>query len=1469
MRKIISTISIILGIYIFIFGLLQGVLSTNFAKNLITSEIQKETNIKLDIKDLNFKMKFPFSVLMSAKSISIGQALKLQNTKFQLRILPFLFKNLYVDKAYIENITAMPELSKDMDLRLGDLNIKNIKTPFNIKKINSETGYYDFELKDNFSNQTVSVKSDERTFINYVQNKNIKFITKGNVTSGKGSSNINFDIDLPYPNVDTSKSKISAKVSELNIGDFSSYINYFSNGKYEKSSGMFDFNAETIKTGDSNIIKADLALGNFGLYEKEFSKSIFHDGKLSVNSILNLRQNILEIKDLKILGDGISSDIRGNIKNISNEKRNMDLNITLNKSKTEKFITLLPAIEFEDVNLITLKENPFYGDIVGNLNINGNFKTPNITGNILVQNGYLIKPIIGAKGADIRLKFNKKVLNLDVNVPTADNQAVFVKGPIELYGSKNADLSITSTKNINLETASFVLNPLHDILKFIIGPVPIMSIKGSGNINLHIIGNKQLPHAFGEFNFSNATVSFNDIKDLIVTNGLGTLVFDNTNTVFKTQKAILNGKNITINGKCNLDGKFDFNVETAGQNSGSLLRTLKISPMLSEIGKMLDSIEYSTGLADLKLNIKGHVKDPKEMEFLKNVFASGNLKLTDNLVKIKNLPEKLSHLTGTVNFDNKNLDLNLAGGLSNSKFKLSGKVNDKKSNLTIASDKFRFMDLALALPKGMELPYREDLENIVASFNAKYTGSIDDIDFSKINLKGKIHSNTGNAKEFITNGTSFSLNNSEFNLANQKGSVKGNEYNVALNIKNIQSKNQKINGTMNFKHLDLSLVNDFIVMFNPYIPKEIRDLKEIGGKADITAKIVNNKIRAFTSFEDVTAEIPAQNFSLEIADGNVFLQDSSLNLNRLNSKLNGMPLFINGKISNIQAKNPFVDLYINAQPTQDFADKFINENSLYPLKIKGDIKLTSYIKGTINNLNTKSKVFMDKASNIYYMGSTIGDDVSQTELEANININPYRLKIDKFNYNKLADTLKGEVELNPQLVSNGEIFINKKNNSYTFKNLKLKTLNDVDARIFNIIFKKPIMKQGTFTSDIILNGSFENPKANGNLAMKDVDMPFYNSTISDVQLDIKNDKILAEMGGNFFSNDVHFAGVMKNKLIPPFIVEDVKLNLKDLNLDVINETLRDYEVEATRNKTAAGNSSQDLDLSMIVLNNAEINADKIKAKNISATDFRANVKFDKNLVLTIPDYAFTLAEGKISGEGYYNLVNHNAGMKMHLDNANAQIMAEALFDLKNQIFGNLTGDFDLTCDGKESDSCMKTLSGEGYFEITDGKMPKLGSLEYLLKAGNLLSGGLTGLSINGIIDLITPLKTGEFESVYGDFYITEGTAKKINVYSKGNDLNMYMTGSYNLSTAIADMRIFGSLSNKVTSVFSKIKSASLNTLLNTIPGINKDETIELLQNDIAKIPSEKNKQNVYKIFKAEINGDINGNSYVKSFKWIK
>ena len=165
-------------------------------------------------------------------------------------------------------------------------------------------------------------------------------------------------------------------------------------------------------------------------------------------------------------------------------------------------------------------------------------------------------------------------------------------------------------------------------------------------------------------------------------------------------------------------------------------------------------------------------------------------------------------------------------------------------------------------------------------------------------------------------------------------------------------------------------------------------------------------------------------------------------------------------------------------------------------------------------------------------------------------------------------------------------------------------------------------------------------------------------------------------------------------------------------------------------------------------------------------------------------------------------------------------------------------------------------------------MPKLGSLEYLLKAGNLITGGVTGVSINGIIDLITPLKTGDFDLISGEIKVKDGIADEINVYSSGKDLNLYLTGSYNLLNLVADMDVYGSLSADFSSLLGLIRNMSLNRLFNTIPGIKINDINPQSTSNIHKIPNF-DKDKVLRVFKAEIFGDINGTNYVKSFHWIK
>ena len=92
------------------------------------------------------------------------------------------------------------------------------------------------------------------------------------------------------------------------------------------------------------------------------------------------------------------------------------------------------------------------------------------------------------------------------------------------------------SKNVDLSLAEEKVLPVHEVLNFIIGPVPIMDVKGSGNIDIIVKGNRKDPHVWGVLNFYNVTTYFNEMKDLVLKNAEAVLRFDDQNASFITKK---------------------------------------------------------------------------------------------------------------------------------------------------------------------------------------------------------------------------------------------------------------------------------------------------------------------------------------------------------------------------------------------------------------------------------------------------------------------------------------------------------------------------------------------------------------------------------------------------------------------------------------------------------------------------------------------------------------------------------------------------------------------------------------------------------------------------------------------------------------------------------------------------------------------------------------------------------------------
>lgn len=1464
---ILSVLTILYGIY---YWGIPSVIKIGTRMPKIEKKLEDKTGIKFSVQNPKIKMGLIPGIWFMAENVAIlnddgTKAVNLEHSAIKIYLLPLILGKIHIGNFSSDKIDINLIYTQNSELKLGQYSLKNLpKVKLTLTKAFFRIGDYKIKLDDLKQNKKILLDGNYFILDEFRNNKKIKFSTFAKFYVNQKSSDIMADIDikLPINKVREDQFKVNGRISHLDLADFSPYLNALPSSKIKSINGIVDLIADTSNTEDKHKnIFAQLKLENLSIIQDDPTRSIKCDDQLVLKTDIKTIKNGLSINNMEIKSKGINSIVKGEITNLDAKIPYTNLNIDIKNSRTEKFISILPAEEnlIEEVNFYALKNNIFYGDINGTINVKGKADVADVNGKITVTEGYLNSPIKNnTPKATIKLIFNGDKMNMDVEVPASKNQTVFVNGNVELYNNKNSDLYIKSTSEVDLKTAQTVLNPLHEILKFDIGPVPIMDIRGLGNINLHVTGNRKNPHAWGEFNFKNTTASFLDIHNMVLTNGAGKLIFDDQKTSFKTTSAILNNKPINIVGTCTLLGVLDFDVETKNQELQNLLKIVQTSPMLEDIQNLLSPISAASGPVDFTVKLTGTITDVNDVVFNKNIFAKGKIKLISNSVTSKGYT--IPGISGVINFNNLNTDLDLKSNLSNSIVEIRGKMNNKNANINIYSNKFILKDGFDILK--LNLPYKEDLGKIHTSFHSNYNGDIEKINLNGITLNGKIYNSK--SKNFSINDTSFIIKNSNLILSTLQGKVKESPYKVNINISKILSDKQTINGNFEINNFNLKNLNDF----KKYIKPNSQVFSNFEGLINLKGYIRNNAVYAETNLNNIKFDYTPANLKINILSSGILIRDDILIINKMNSKLGEMPVFVNGRIYNIYSK-PNLSLYINAKPTQEFIDEIFNVRALYPLKIKGDINFASTLSGRLQSLRNKTQLKLSENASIYYMGATLGNSGENNFSNAvNITIDNIiyanGIKINNLQYDRLIPSQNNKLYTKTQLKASGALgFL--PNNDIKFTNFKVKTLQPTDAKIFNIIFRKPIMKQGIFTSDITINGKASAPLITGKFDITSIDMPLFDATIKDMSFDFKPDRVYLNSKGVVLNNNLNISAIMQNRPNPPLIFEDIKIKLEDLDLNRITNALRDYEADSPRK--SAINDFEIPDIKNIIIKKSSVSANNIKIKNLVATNFESNATLNNKMQFEVPNFQFKVAEGFVEGSFGCNLNSHDINFKMNIKDTNAQIIAETLFDLKGQIYGLLTGDINLICKGLTQDACTASLSGSGHFNVKNGRMPKLGSLEYLLKAGNLVKGGITGLSINGIIDLITPYKTGDFDSISGNININNGIADNIEIYSAGRDLNMYLKGSYNLKNLIADMQIFGALTKNFSTLFGKIGNASLNTLFNTIPGINVSEAPTVITEDIKKIPNVE--KNSARMFAVEIYGDINGDDYVRSFRWIK
>ena len=1257
----------------------------NFNQDKIISSINKETGLNLDVQNSKIKMGILPSIQFQSDTFILNKDFVIKNPKIKIELTPLILKKLSIKSFTADEINAKINLDKNKNLYLGDYLIKNLDTSFKteIKDLNIKN--YKINFNDEFNSQKLLLDGKQ------ILIQNNSFLTNGKLFINDNLADVNISLTIPDKK-DFNNIAIDGSITNLSLSEIAPYVKQISKNQIENLSGVVNLQAKYIS--NKNLIA--LNTENFSIKIKDIEKPIYLKTRTNINSEFEILNNNLEIENLLFKTNGINASIQGLIGNINTKQPNYNINLKIKDSKSEAFLPLMPYITLSnfDIDFKKLKEYGIYSTVNGEINIKGSDLEPSVNGSFIAEDVYVQKPLNIPK-ATLKLDFKDKLLYFDAFVPASKEEHVKVKGNVELYGEKLSNIDITSTSSVDLKTAQLILNPLHEILTFEIGPVPIMDIKGVGNIKLKVKGNKENPHLWGRFNFKNATVKFDNIN-AVIKNGSGRLDFKDENMNFTTYHANLNGAPIKVEGNCTTQGKLKFNVISNKQSLNEALKILNTSPMLNSFNKLSKNISAGAGKVNILVTLEGNLKHLKDFKLGKTIIPSGHIKLINNSVLLNKPNFLIKNITGDINFKNTDTDFNISTLLDEQKINFTGKIKDNK----------------------------------IYSNNKFYN----------LNLK-------------IMN-SDISIDSGEFNINGDKITIK-----------------------------------------------------------------------------------------------------------KLNTKLDSKPILIDGDISNIYEK-PKLDLYITSKAAQTFIDKYINKFSIYPLIIKGDINYSGRFSGTLDKLNILGTVNLDKGSSIYYKGAIIEAKDFPIKLNLDLTLFEKTMSIKNFQYSELDTKNK------PHSVLTASGKLKLKNNSIFFNNFKVITQKNADARIFNIIFKKPIIKEGMFTSNFIVNGDINSPSMFGTFNLFGINAPFFDSVIQDINIVFKNKTSKINMKGDILSNKIILDANINNSLEAPYVINSADLYLGNFNVNSFLRHLDKIIIEDV-DKTSDTSELDKFNIRDLIIKNLNIKANSVYVRNLFATDVDAKISVINGL-LSLKKLNFITAEGTISGKLKYNFINSDMDLWLDFDNINANTISDALFDIKNQMYGDLSGETQLSCNGKSHNDCMKTLNGECKFRVSNGKMPKLGSLEYLLKSSNVLKSGITGLTLNNIIQiLIPPINSGEFESIKGHFIIKDGITDNINIASKGKDLSIFISGGYNFSNYDTNFEIIGRLSKKVKNALGAIGNVSINSLLNKLPGLNlsKANKAEIVQ-IINKLPGIELDTNDYRIFFVKMDGNIDSEDFNIIFKWL-
>lgn len=1475
--------------------ILNKIASGEFVNNLIESK----TNANLEYKNAKFKTHFYPDLSISADNLKISdkennsKLLDIDNFKIKLSLIDLLRREINIKKLETQKLNIALDQDEQGIFNFQKLFPKkdNSKLKFKLSENDFKIKKYNITFEDNVLNNNITLSGEPLLFaIN--KNKQIEALTNGSfvINDKKTDFDINFKSNLPFKNI-TNIENIDGKffIYNLNLNEISPYLQQYIDKNTKTLTGVIDYiQLSTIQeenTGKHVIVNT-------------LFKDVVYDRNNWKNHITANGENSfhakLELKDKKIKADTITYKAnKVNIKadgtfGIVNKKPELDINVEVKDSRAENIAAILPPNTVPSTMIIErVKQYGVFGDVEGKVTVKGSIPNPDITGYVKGRNVHVLeKDFHKTHKGTVDLTFNKRTLDMDILVDMLEGQKATIKGYTYMFREGINNVTIKTTDNIDFPIAQKIVIPVSKVFNFMLGPIPEMNItSGKGIIDINIQGSIDYINLDGYTDFEDASLTYNGLHGQI-NKGAGHLDFKGDVISFKSKQAFVKTNPLSVDGKVKINDYLDFNISSEHAQADDLLEVINNSELLKDVKAGLAVITAASGPSRLFVNMKskivpvpyGHPPLPPEEAF-EDMRVKGSIYLLGNTGYLQGFNTPIENLKGIVDFTEKTTDIhNITAVSGTSPITISGKiVNDLETkipdvNITVTSkevnlkDTIRFLTMSYLYPENY--PNLSSLYKIASKhdlyfkYKAKSIDFVTDCAYAVMNFIPDKEENPIKAKS-----GKVVMENSTVTVDNVNASLFNTDLNINGNVEHVDTINPLYNLKIQTKDFDLSTLNnpekitilpqefkEFLLQFSDF--KGFADLDIILDKNILKGKIFLKKLQMIHK----QSKIP---FAFD--DFNIFFKDKKILVNDVAAKIAEMPFFGELILSDYTTKKPKLNGFFTSKITNDFIKTYLPEEIANKISVTGDISLSSKVTTNDNNIIIEPKLILNPEADLTSGGINVGDVNERREFTGKINFLKDKIQINDFKYIKYVSSQNNKTY--PITFADANGVVNIKDDQYIPVSFKLKTNKNLPARILNVLLKSPILTQGTFNCDI--EYKFDEIKKIaqiiGNMDCKNLDIPIFDTLIKNVKLNANKDNIDIKLFGFLNDSKINVDSIIRNNLAKKPQVDSINIYIDQIDRNKLFETFSN-----THSAMNTNNKIKNIDLGGLSVSNGHLEVKELIVKSLVAKNFISDFCVDEKGLFTANNMTIDVGQGNLQGNMSYNLVDTTLIGDFELNNVDANYVAETLFDGKNQIYGNANGKLYLSTKGSTDVEMIKNLSGYINFNVLDGKMPKLGSLEYLLKASNIIKGGITSFTLNNVLELLNLVKTGYFSNINGSCNIENGIAKDIEIFSKGENMSLYIHGNYDITQTHAEFEILGKLSKRISTIFGKLGNTSLNTFFRMIPGVSLfNSGRKDFVKDIEKIPSFTTGDYESRVFQAIIDGNINESGYVQSFKWVE